>query len=103
MLSEAVPQPAVGSSELPTVGSQAHRWGTCSPCAYAHSSRGCKNDVECPFCHLCDPGELKRRQKLKRMTQRRQAAAGAGQETGNLCCDSIPKNLLAQMMGRRSR
>jgi len=80
MLSEAVPQPAVGSSELPTVGSQAHRWGTCSPCAYAHSSRGCKNGVECPFCHLCDPGELKRRQKMKRMTQRRQAAAGPGQE-----------------------
>jgi len=76
-LSEAVPQPAVGSSELPTVGSQMHRWGTCNPCAHAHTTRGCKNGVECQFCHLCDPGELKRRQKLKRMTQRRQQA---GQE-----------------------
>lgn len=80
MLSEAVPQPALGSSEIPTLGSQAHRWGTCNPCAYAHSSRGCKNGVECEFCHLCEAGELKRRQKLKRMAQRRQTAAGGGPE-----------------------
>jgi len=75
MLSEAVPQPAVGSSELPTVGSQMHRWGTCSPCAHAHSNKGCKNGVECQFCHLCEPGELKRRQKMKRMAQRQAGQA----------------------------
>jgi len=80
MLAEAGSQPEVGSNELPTVGSQLHRWGACSPCAHAHSSRGCKNGVECQFCHLCEPGELKRRQKLKRMTQRRQATVAAGQE-----------------------
>lgn len=54
---------------LPTIGSEAHQYGECKPCAYA-SIKGCKNGAQCQFCHLCPPGELKRRQKAKRSNQR---------------------------------
>jgi len=57
------------SLELPSVGSRAHGAG-CSPCAHAYSAKGCRNGIACTFCHLCSPGELKRRQKAKRLVQR---------------------------------
>jgi len=52
-------------SDLPSVGSRDHGSGTCKPCAHVFT-KGCVNGVLCPFCHLCPPGELKRRQKQKR-------------------------------------
>merc|ERR1712048_399776 len=61
---EEISQPMLGTPEMPTVGSLNHCTGTCRPCAHAHS-RGCKNGVQCNFCHLCPPGELKRRQKAR--------------------------------------
>mmetsp|Transcript_4090 Transcript_4090/g.6323 ORF Transcript_4090/g.6323 Transcript_4090/m.6323 type:complete len:244 (+) Transcript_4090:73-804(+) len=63
-LAGALGEPVLGSSELPTVGSAGHRLGTCRPCAFLHK-RGCGNGVQCSFCHLCDAGEKKRRQKEK--------------------------------------
>merc|ERR1719497_150708 len=69
----ANPQPRLGSPELPTRGSAMHHFGDCKPCAYAFH-KGCSNGVECQFCHLCPPGELKRRQKVKRSSQRMQQA-----------------------------
>jgi hypothetical protein len=63
-LANALGEPALGSPELPTVGSAGHKWGTCKPCAFLHK-RGCQNGVQCDFCHLCDEGEKKRRQKDK--------------------------------------
>lgn len=71
LLSEAVSQPVPGTPELPSVGSAGHATGTCKPCAYFAHSRGCANGVQCPFCHLCPPGELKRRQKEMRSTRPR--------------------------------
>jgi hypothetical protein len=68
-LASALQQPELGSSELPTVGSAGHRWGACKPCAFLHR-RGCENGVDCAFCHLCDSGEKKRRQKEKIATLR---------------------------------
>lgn len=62
---------------LPSVGSQGHLVGSCSPCAHAHSNRGCVNGVQCRFCHLCAPGELKRRQKARRNAQRATESMGA--------------------------
>lgn len=62
LLSEALPSPHVGSPEMPTLGSTGHRLGTCKPCAFFHKG-GCSNGVQCSFCHLCDAGEKKRRQK----------------------------------------
>lgn len=63
---KAVSQPVPGTPQLPSVGSAGHAAGTCKPCAYFAHSRGCANGVQCPFCHLCPPGELKRRQKEMR-------------------------------------
>jgi len=66
-LDAAVPEAfALGSAERPTVGSACHHLGICKPCAHAFSKRGCLNGVKCEFCHLCEPGELKRRQKEMR-------------------------------------
>lgn len=61
----------LGSPELPTVGSANHHLGKCKPCAFVHRS-GCSNGVDCPFCHLCDPDEKKRRQKERWEKKRRQ-------------------------------
>eukprot|EP00931_Biecheleriopsis_adriatica_P111488 TRINITY_DN8587_c0_g1_i2.p1 TRINITY_DN8587_c0_g1~~TRINITY_DN8587_c0_g1_i2.p1 ORF type:complete len:230 (-),score=54.27 TRINITY_DN8587_c0_g1_i2:143-832(-) len=52
-------------SELPSVGSADHERGTCKPCAFLHS-KGCVSGSKCQFCHLCDSGEKKKRQKEKR-------------------------------------
>jgi len=62
-LASAVPEPDTGSPEMPSVGSVGHWDGTCKPCAFM--ARGCTCGVSCPFCHLCDPNEKKRRRKDK--------------------------------------
>jgi len=59
------PQPAPGSADLPSMGSKGHSTGECRPCAFLHV-RGCDNGALCNFCHLCEPGEKKRRQKAKK-------------------------------------
>jgi len=59
----------LGSPQCPTLGSKGHWFGKCKPCAFLHT-RGCGNGVLCPFCHLCDPGEKKRRAKDKRAAVR---------------------------------
>lgn len=58
-------EPAPGSAELPSVGSKGHGSGECKPCAFLHV-KGCDNGAMCKFCHLCDAGEKKRRQKAKK-------------------------------------
>jgi hypothetical protein len=63
--------PEVGTPELPSVGSAGHAAGTCKPCAHFAHSRGCATGLQCPFCHLCPPGELKRRQKALRQQRPR--------------------------------
>jgi hypothetical protein len=55
----------LGSADMPTVGSAGHCLGTCKPCAFFHS-KGCQNGVNCIFCHLCDAGEKRRRQKERK-------------------------------------
>jgi len=68
------PGPALGSPEMPSVGSSGHFKGSCRPCAFLHT-KGCDNGLACTFCHLCEPGERKRRQKEK--LQHRRAAQQA--------------------------
>merc|ERR1719263_2682535 len=62
-LAEALPEPELGSPDMPSVGSVGHWNGTCKPCAFM--ARGCTSGVNCPFCHLCDVNEKKRRRKDK--------------------------------------
>jgi len=64
-LADTILEPELGTAEFPTVGSMNHRVGACKPCAFLHK-QGCGNGVNCEFCHLCDPAEKKRRQKLKK-------------------------------------
>jgi len=54
------------SSAVPNVGSQNHDLGRCKPCAFVWKELGCENGEQCPFCHLCEPGERKRRHKEKK-------------------------------------
>uniref|UniRef100_A0A7S4R8J5 C3H1-type domain-containing protein n=1 Tax=Alexandrium monilatum TaxID=311494 RepID=A0A7S4R8J5_9DINO len=84
-------RPALGSPELPTIGSAGHAVGRCKPCAFVYSV-GCKDGVACQFCHLCEPGEKKRRRKEKlearraahrqRQTGRKAASAPGVREAG---------------------
>jgi len=62
-------EPAPGSMELPSIGSKGHYVGDCRPCAFLHA-KGCNNGAMCQFCHLCDRGEKKRRQKAKKASFR---------------------------------
>lgn len=48
--------------DLPSVGSAGHRQGRCRPCVFVHK-KGCSNGTECPFCHICQPGEKQRRKR----------------------------------------
>mmetsp|Transcript_16215 Transcript_16215/g.46141 ORF Transcript_16215/g.46141 Transcript_16215/m.46141 type:complete len:364 (+) Transcript_16215:38-1129(+) len=51
---------------LPSVGSAGHETRDCKPCAFLDSRKGCIAGQNCAYCHLCDQGEKKRRQKEKR-------------------------------------
>jgi hypothetical protein len=57
-------RPALGSPELPSLGSLGHNARRCKPCAFA-TRDACANGTQCNFCHLCSRGEKKRRRKEK--------------------------------------
>lgn len=58
----------------PSVGSTLHREGRCTACAWFWKPQGCGNGQDCSYCHLCPPGEIRRRRKLKNAALRAQAA-----------------------------
>lgn len=70
---------------LPSLGSAGHAAGCCKPCVHFHK-KGCMNGTQCPFCHLCDAGEVKRRQARKGAQRQRVSQQlrghGAGVTTG---------------------
>jgi hypothetical protein len=68
-LAEAIAPPALGSPECPSIGSLLHLKGECKPCTFFHT-RGCENKEDCKFCHLCGPGEKKKRLKHMKAAQR---------------------------------
>jgi len=70
-LAETMSMPALGSPDMPTLGSMGHRYGSCKPCAFMHT-KGCFSGTDCEFCHLCDKNERKRRQKQKHQQAARQ-------------------------------
>lgn len=68
------------ASELPSVGSALHFEDQCRPCAFAWRAVGCESGTACTFCHLCAPGEKRRRAKEKKASvagQRRWAEDGS--------------------------
>jgi hypothetical protein len=96
----APPPPA-----LPSVGSALHATGGCKPCWFIHK-RGCSNGEQCTLCHLCPPGEWKRRRQQRRCELER--AALAAQSAGVDLADSTPADegnimgLLEQAFSRHS-
>lgn len=56
---------ATAVDNLPSLGSQLHGTGKCSPCAWFWKQKGCQNARNCHYCHLCPEGELKSRKKAK--------------------------------------
>ncbi|CAJ1327734.1 unnamed protein product [Effrenium voratum] len=56
-------------SKYPSKGSAKHRLGVCKPCAFVFKT-GCNNGFDCEFCHLCDPGEKKRRKKERKQMRK---------------------------------
>merc|ERR1712054_16364 len=68
-LAEAVPPPQLGTAALPSIGSLLHHKRECKPCTFFHT-RGCENKEDCQFCHLCGPGEKKKRLKALKREQR---------------------------------
>jgi len=63
-LCDVLVEPEIGSLECPSAGSKGHSAGFCKPCAFA--MKGCASGKDCNFCHLCEPGEKKRRKKEKK-------------------------------------
>lgn len=61
--------PAPAACELPSAGSEGHYRGLCKPCAFVHT-KGCENGKLCEFCHICDAGARKRRQKERSLRLR---------------------------------
>jgi len=61
--------PALGTAELPSMGSRDHAAGCCRPCAFFHT-KGCETGLACKFCHLCGPDERKRRRQEKLQERR---------------------------------
>jgi hypothetical protein len=57
------------SAQFPTPGSTQHRLGRCKPCAFMYKD-GCRSGTDCPYCHLCPPGEKQRRKRVMRSMQR---------------------------------
>lgn len=68
---QTAPAPSAQAAEnVPSLGSAGHARGSCRPCAWVYKdSNGCRNGASCEYCHLCPPGELKRRkqEKLKKL------------------------------------
>jgi hypothetical protein len=63
---------------VPTKGSTGHMIGKCRPCAFVFKD-GCGSGVNCEFCHLCQPGEQKRRkrEREKRLIRQRELKPNA--------------------------
>mmetsp|Transcript_94761 Transcript_94761/g.203599 ORF Transcript_94761/g.203599 Transcript_94761/m.203599 type:complete len:301 (-) Transcript_94761:52-954(-) len=66
-----------GLASLPSAGSAAHQLGQCKPCAFVWS-KGCDNGQDCTFCHICGPGEKKRRTKERLKRSKEAQLDGAG-------------------------
>jgi hypothetical protein len=73
-LAEALPPPELGTPALPSRGSMLHYCRECKPCTFFHT-RGCENGENCEFCHLCGPGEKKKRLRQQRAVKREANAA----------------------------
>jgi len=68
-------------------GSLLHGTGRCKPCAFFYT-KGCQSGVGCLFCHVCPPGEKKRRMQVHR---RQSARAGRDRRRVAKCSRDVSK------------
>eukprot|EP00441_Pelagodinium_beii_P038915 CAMPEP_0197651890 /NCGR_PEP_ID=MMETSP1338-20131121/34118_1 /TAXON_ID=43686 ORGANISM="Pelagodinium beii, Strain RCC1491" /NCGR_SAMPLE_ID=MMETSP1338 /ASSEMBLY_ACC=CAM_ASM_000754 /LENGTH=199 /DNA_ID=CAMNT_0043226651 /DNA_START=96 /DNA_END=695 /DNA_ORIENTATION=- len=68
-LAEALPEEDQGSLDCPSIGSAGHHLGICKPCDFMYRTN-CRAGYSCQFCHLCAPGETRRRKKQKQVARR---------------------------------
>lgn len=66
-----------------SAGSLGHEVGYCKPCAFLWKD-GCKDGANCDFCHLCPPGEQKRRKKEKLAWRKAVRVARQGMRFGGM-------------------
>lgn len=59
-------QPPPKPTTSVSVGSMKHDLGLCSPCSFFYRGGGCSEGAECTFCHLCPPGSIELKRKMKR-------------------------------------
>jgi len=59
---------------LPSCGAALHGGQRCTACAWFWKPQGCANGQDCPYCHLCPQGEIRRRRKIKNAALRSKAA-----------------------------
>lgn len=67
----------VATQMAQTLGSHQHQMGKCRPCAFVWQPQGCQSGSHCRFCHICPPGEKKRRSKEKQLIVRAKREARA--------------------------
>mmetsp|Transcript_3999 Transcript_3999/g.9812 ORF Transcript_3999/g.9812 Transcript_3999/m.9812 type:complete len:147 (+) Transcript_3999:3-443(+) len=53
-------QAVLSEAGLWSSGSSQHVRGSCRPCHYVRSQRGCSKGVECDFCHFPHTGKIRR-------------------------------------------
>jgi len=68
-LEKALPSPVCGTPDCPSLGSAGHALGVCKPCDFQYRT-SCRSGASCKFCHLCGPGESRRRKKQKQSMAR---------------------------------
>jgi len=71
-LEAALPEAPRGCPGCPSIGSAGHHLGLCKPCDFVGRG-GCRRGYDCQFCHLCPPGENRRRKKAKQAAARMQS------------------------------
>jgi hypothetical protein len=76
-----------------SVGSLLHKAGMCKPCAWYHHPKGCQRAAQCEFCHMCPPGEIKRRKKEKTQLIRKRRGKDEAEpsERGGIKLESISR------------
>lgn len=73
-LKQSGPRPVRALRGQWSVGAEGHELQECKPCAFLDSRKGCLSGSACLYCHLCEPGEKRRRQKEKRRLYQKQKA-----------------------------
>merc|ERR1712151_1121186 len=69
------------SSVISSVGSARHDMHRCKPCAFVHTE-GCSKGANCVFCHLCPPGEKRRRETRRKLKEIRRRERRSEQRQG---------------------